>query len=140
MLGRISRLAIGREGRVAAIEVQRPNPAPRKPERYEGLNLSLRVGEVRPAWQWSLLGIGRYVAASGDQREGLIQVAISSALGTVVALPELSSLCFEPMAYFFSTSCHGSATNCFMPSDIFLSSLSKDKITASTSSLTLRKS
>ena len=44
------------------------------------------------------------------------------------------------MGYLFVMSVHGSFVSCFIPKDIFLCSLSSDKITTSTSSPTFTKS
>jgi len=49
-------------------------------------------------------------------------------------------LCLEPTEYLPSISIHGSGINCLIPKDIFLSSLSKVKTTASTVSPTFMKS
>ena len=48
--------------------------------------------------------------------------------------------CLEPTGYFLVISVQGSELSCFIPKDIFLSSLSRVRITASTSSPTLTKS
>ena len=51
-----------------------------------------------------------------------------------------TALCFEPTGYFSLMLAHGSALSCLIPRDIFLSSLSRVRMLASTSSPTLRKS
>src|SRR5690606_37764702 len=49
-------------------------------------------------------------------------------------------VCLEPTGYLAVISVQGSCVNCLIPKDIFLSSLSKVKITASTTSPTFTKS
>ena len=50
------------------------------------------------------------------------------------------AVCFVSLGYLVIISSHGSGMSCFMPSDIFRSSLSRVRITASTLSPTFRKS
>jgi hypothetical protein len=97
LLAKAARLALGVPGRAAFGVVDLPPPPSRPPKAYQGLNLSLRVGDVVAAPHWTLVGLGRYEATSDDQREGLVRVAISAAQGAPFELPELEAFKVEPI-------------------------------------------
>jgi hypothetical protein len=97
LLGAVARLALGRQGRVFAGTVDWPFPPPRPPKCYEGLNLSLKPGDVTEAPLWNLIGFGRYEATCDDLREGLITVAVSAAQGVPITLPELEAFPCRPI-------------------------------------------
>lgn len=96
-LGRITQLALGAPGRTIGARVHAAPPTVRPPKAYSGLNVSVRTGDViaRPAWL--LHGVGRYVATSDDQREGLVRVSLPAASGGPIDLPELEALTLEPV-------------------------------------------
>jgi hypothetical protein len=96
-LDRIVRVALGQQGRVLAGQVTHPVPSPRPPKAYTGLNLSVRVGAITAAPAWSLIGLGRYVATSDDQREGLVRVALPALSGGPVEIPGLEAFAVEPV-------------------------------------------
>ncbi len=96
-LSKLARLALGEQGRVISGSVDLPPPSPRPPKAFTGLNLSVRVGNVVATPAWTLIGLGRFVATSDDQREGLVQVALPAASGGPVDLPELEAFRLDPV-------------------------------------------
>ena len=93
-LSALAGIAIG-GGRVAACRVDAPGPKLRLPERFSGINASVREIGVSPGLGWTLVAKARYTASCDEMRSGLVSAAVIVPEGVSVPAPDFAALPLE---------------------------------------------